>query len=424
MESALRQGLAASETDESKLKNQADQFARLLVARGVVSDGVIDFDAFNDLMSSNKYGDLTSVFQSIDGLATIVDSVIARDLPSNAYLKTEDGKYVVSDNAALKATRGKEAWDAILAATGSYSTIASASRLSQYAYIQQLNAMYDNGIQLSEDEWNTLSSAYGESLIGKKRRASAEWWDTTRDNELINDDGTFKKDESGGYTNQSAFVQQWIQETSARNAFIEETGGTLDQSNELTWSNYLAEAQRQNKRLRNDETIYTSQEQTYYDTLDQNMLYGISGLTQQQSLAGAQDILSAITAGNLSGYLAQDAEMLNAYLSGFSNLSAYVAMAQGLEAEGISNGAGSVYTMNDILGLQESDEGYSAVAAVIDKLGYTMEEARDIAETLNEEMAAVQKPYGELTDEVLANSKAWKGNKREIANAQKTLNET
>ena len=111
----------------------------------------------------------------------------------------------------------------------------------------------------------------------------------------------------------------------------------------------------------------TEDEQRYYDALCKNYLYGISGLTQQQSLAGAQDILGAISAGNLRGYLTQDPGMVNAYLSGFSNLGTYTAMAQGLEEKGVKDPTGGIYTMNDILSLEEGSTAYDEVSAALDE---------------------------------------------------------
>ena len=184
-------------------------------------------------------------------------------------------------------------------------------------------------------------------------------------------------------------------------------------------------AAEQNAAARSAGQIFTNEEQAYIDMLDRNLLYGIDGLTTQQALGGANNILSKINSGMYTGYLASnDATMINSYLSQFSNLGTYASIAHGVEAANIVGESGSQLTVGDIIGLEEGDVGYVEATKALDEMGYTMDEVRDIAEALNDEIAQASNAYGDLTGEVLSNSKAWKGTARDIASARKQLNAT
>lgn len=111
----------------------------------MVTDGVLDLTKFNDLMSSTKYGDLTSLFQNIDGLANIVNSVVATDSSGNPL--SSAGKYqLINDDVTLQ-TAGRSAWNAILGASGSYSSASALTNVNQAAYIKLLLDKFGSGKQ-------------------------------------------------------------------------------------------------------------------------------------------------------------------------------------------------------------------------------------------------------------------------------------
>ena len=433
---ALSAGLAAKQTDDVILKNQIDDFARYLAINKVFDDESVDMEKQTDLLTSSHYGDLKTVMTSGIGLAEIIDGVFKKD-DKGEYI-IQNGKRVLVDDDAWLQTSGRNFYKTLMGASGSYSDVTSASRLIRSQIVKNIKESYDAGYSLGDNEISILSSLYGDSLVAKYQNAALNLWDTTHNANQLNDDGTFKVDEDGGYSNQSASIQAWINEQNEkkeRNAIRKNVaGGTysggveqwmtepLEDVKELTWSEYKKAALKRNAEIRGSANIFTEEEEAFMKILDQNALYGINRLTSQQSLQGAENILGYISRGEYSNYLSNDATMVDTYLSQFSNFGTYASMAHILEDAKVSDGADGFYTMNDILSLEEGSTGYEAVAEAFDKAGISMEEAQKTAEDFNNEISEAKKVYGDFTKEVMSNSKAWKGNKREISNAFKELN--
>lgn len=112
--------------------------------------------------------------------------------------------------------------------------------------------------------------------------------------------------------------------------------------------------------------------------------------------------------------------MIEAYASYFPSLGDYISMSQILEENSTTSGT---YTVDDLQTLEEGSEGYEAIDAALRAFNKTAEEAKDIVKSLNSEIANSESLYGDMSEEVLQNSLALKGNKREAAAARKNLNQ-
>lgn len=229
----------------------------------------------------------------------------------------------------------------------------------------------------------------------------------------------YKIDENGNVTSDLATedlgIRKWW-----------ESLATSDQRESATVDDYLAYANAQNISIARE--ALKSDEYQYVESLIHNAYYGMSGLTELQQNRGLQNIASAAQDGNLLYYLnGRDGSMIDAYLDGVASAPTYLAAAQRLEAEGLTNPDGSTYTIEDFAADDVSSEQYKTAAAVLDNMGISAESALKAVRDFNTEMLTrgvkAATKYGDSTEEVADNMAELRGNARSVAGAYKSLNQ-
>ena len=115
----------------------------------MLADGTVDMVKLNDLLTTTNYGDLKTIMSSGLGLAAIADSTFARE--NGEYIEDEAGKRVLVNDETLLKAAGKQFYDTLLKASGSYSAVSSASKLDKSSYVTLYKAMYEAGGTLDED---------------------------------------------------------------------------------------------------------------------------------------------------------------------------------------------------------------------------------------------------------------------------------
>ena len=327
------------------------------VAKAVVASGFIEYllspDENNAVptdiegvirrLEASGYPGLMNVLTSIPEVAAIMNRVLIPD--GEDYRRDENGLYVVADGYVGNSALGQLAFNDLLATLGEaaplYSSIVSNNRYTEAMYASAMRGRVESGETLSEDEAKALSSIVGERLSGKLVRAGAQFYDintgawssgTTRTvdgggivfNPTKDDDGNGNI--SWDISNLPEDVQTWIREK-------QKNGETINYET-LSVNDYIGWARAKNESI--GKTALSDIEGDYYDTLINNAAYGISGLTTRQKIAGANTIFGHIAQGTVGNLLlSTESDVIDAYMSAYENMPAYVSMAQ--IVEGISD---------------------------------------------------------------------------------------
>ena len=146
-------------------------------------------------------------------------------------------------------------------------------------------------------------------------------------------------------------------------------------------------------------------ETTYLNDIIQNTGYGISGLTQRQTLTGASTILDAIERGGIQSLLFDnEQEVLDAYMSAYENMPAYVSMAQAIEGITDESGNSMGYRIRDLVGMSDDSPEYEKINETLLKLGYSAEDAQRVMKDLDQEIfvggVTALNLYGDATEQV------------------------
>lgn len=326
------------------------------VAKSVVASGFIEYllspDENNAVptdiegvirrLEASEYPGLMNVLTSIPEVAAIMNRVLIPE--GEDYRRDENGRYVVADGYVGNSALGQFAFNDLLATLGEaaplYSSIVSNNRYTEAMYASAMRGRVESGATLSEDEAKALSSIVGEGLSGKLVRAGAQFYDidtgawssgTTKTvdgggivfNPTKNDDGNGNI--SWDISNLPEDVQTWIREK-------QKNGETINYET-LSVNDYIGWARRKNESI--GRTALSDIEGDYYDTLINNAAYGISGLTTRQKIAGANTILGHIAQGTVGNLLlSTESDVIDAYMSAYENMPAYVSMAQIVEGTG------------------------------------------------------------------------------------------
>lgn len=161
-------------------------------------------------------------------------------------------------------------------------------------------------------------------------------------------------------------------------------------------------------------------EQEYIEMLVDNAKYGIEGLTVRQAIGGADEILSAVHAGDVTTLLANtDQGVVDAYMQVYKNMPAFVSMAQAVEE------MGEGFDIRDLENLGEDSYKYQKIDAKLRAMGFSAEEAKRTMEDLDQEVfiygVTALNAYGDSTEEVVAAMELLSGSAEEATQALHNL---
>lgn len=407
MSGAISSGISAAELEASTVSNYNDSHLRFIRHTQT--------NSLNDLIKNLQlYGQedlLEALFTGNTAQAKQLDKALVKDeTQEGEYARDSEGNLVVRDddnviwNEYLKTLAGS---------TEHFANSFSASRIDLAKWAKnELDILY-TGTPQEDSVFANLQTIVGDSIIGMLQNASSMMYDTEVSSqyliEQVDAEGNrlgfvFKADEDGSYKNLPESVQRYIDNL------------PMDNRTNISYAEYLAWAKSRNAEIAG--AIESSDEAAYINDLIQNAKYGFSGLTEQQSLTGVNSYQEQMRNNKWTDYVeGHDQSMIDAYGGGFSNWGAVSSYAQMIEEL-------TDYSIFDLANAEEGSVVYDEIDSVLQENDASASEAKEAFAALGDEIAAVEKPYGKLTDEVIANSKAWKGNKRDVAAAFKTLNST